>query len=143
MQYRHNSCQILVPSAGGKNKHPYPFVAGSGIVGLKGEDYGLVYYEGNLNNASNLNTIDERIIVAAGRLMTKYPTVAFTSHLADDMDSLYEVVGEVTLTNGKLTLNVTDRNKLDQWFSAAVQKNAVEEPAFDEQPYEAPDMARR
>src|ERR1035437_2667801 len=50
---------------------------GSGIVGLDEEDeHVTIYYEGNVYGAMNLKTFKERIACAAGRLATKYPTVA-------------------------------------------------------------------
>lgn len=131
MKFLHEECSILVPTANAQQQ--YPFVNGSGLVGVKTDDYGVIYYEGNLNGCSNLNTIDDRVIVAAGRLMTKYPTVARTGHLADEMDELYDIVGTVNLVGGKLTLNVTDREKLDAWFQTGqtqqVQNERVSEQA--------------
>lgn len=35
-----------------------------------------IWFEGNLNGAENLNTYFEKILCAAGRLVTNYPTIA-------------------------------------------------------------------
>lgn len=48
----------------------------SGVVGVRDGDGLFVYYEGNLNGASNLNTFEERVSCAAGRMFTNYPTTA-------------------------------------------------------------------
>lgn len=50
---------------------------GSGIVGTPlGKDGVMLYFEGNVYNATNLRTVEERIVCAAGRLFTRYPTAA-------------------------------------------------------------------
>lgn len=59
----------------------------SGIVGRPCKDHFMIYYEGNLNGACNLNTLEEKEQCAAGRLQTKYPTCAFTS-----LDSVEKVL---------------------------------------------------
>ena len=48
----------------------------SGIVGSLGPLGLTIYYEGNLNGASNLMTYEERVVSAAGRMFTGYPTSA-------------------------------------------------------------------
>lgn len=70
--------------------------ANSGIVGVPAEDtveksY-LVYFEGNLYNAQNLKTLEERIKCAAGRLAQEYPTIARGIFPMDEFD----VIGQVS-----------------------------------------------
>jgi len=69
---------------------------GSGIVMLpfnKARRMALIYYEGNLYGADNLKTFNERIQCAAGRAYTKYPTVAFSGVLREDLDQ-FRTIGK-------------------------------------------------
>lgn len=50
----------------------------------------IIYYEGNLYGASNLESYDERIKCAAGRAYTRYPTVAMSGVLDP---SQFDVIG--------------------------------------------------
>ena len=70
---------ILVPKSG---SYVRP-IDGSGIVGSSSEDSGdliRVDFEGNLFGALNLTSFWERIFHAAGRHVTRYPTVAREYH---------------------------------------------------------------
>lgn len=49
---------------------------GSGVVGIPRDGGVLIFYEGNLHGASNLHDWRERVLCAAGRLFSHYPTVA-------------------------------------------------------------------
>ncbi len=69
--------------------------SGSGIVGVQREGGYRLYFEGNLNGAVNLNSLEERIQCAAGRLFTRYPTVAMTYVPQEDAGHLHPI-GEVT-----------------------------------------------
>lgn len=53
-------------------------VPGSAIVsrGALNDGSVLVYYEGNIYNSQNMRKYSERVLHAAGRLATHYPTVA-------------------------------------------------------------------
>jgi len=53
--------------------------AGSAIVGDPTRSHDgliLVYYEGNMYGAANMRKYSERVLHAAGRLATRYPTIA-------------------------------------------------------------------
>jgi hypothetical protein len=59
---------------------------GSGVVGQPQDDgQVLVYYEGNVYNAINLQTFEDRCKHAADRLRTNYPTVAKALLPADQL----------------------------------------------------------
>jgi hypothetical protein len=66
-----------------------------GVVGVQSPVNELMFtvcFEGNLHGAENLNTYEERVKMAADRLMTGYPTVA----RMDDWKASFTVVGEIT-----------------------------------------------
>ena len=75
------SYSILVPV---NFKQTNYISGGSGIVASTEEyldpdkDMIRVYYEGNINQACNLNSLYDRVLVAAGRMHVRYPTVAFS-----------------------------------------------------------------
>lgn len=65
----------------------------SGIVGINKNDGNvLIYYEGNLHGASNLETYEERVKCAAGRMFTRYPTSAMRNANEADLMKVGEVV---------------------------------------------------
>jgi hypothetical protein len=69
---------------------------GSGIVGLSRDNGGvLLYFEGNLHNAENLRTYEERLACAAGRLFTRYPTVAKILLSREDVERELIAVGTI------------------------------------------------
>lgn len=52
-------------------------VAGSAIVGSPAEDDRIMIdYEGNIYNSSNMVSFDNKLLIAAGRHIDHYPTVA-------------------------------------------------------------------
>ena len=69
---------------------------GSGIVGVPQLDASepsfLVYFEGNLYGACNLQELDQRIKCAADRMLRGYPTVARGVFPQDQ----FEVIGQVS-----------------------------------------------
>ncbi len=59
---------------------------GSAIVGTPNDGGRItVYYEGNLYGAENLKTYEEKLLHAADRLRTRYPTVAMRSVTPDQL----------------------------------------------------------
>ena len=85
---------ILVPKVGSMAEKT--IIDGSGIVGVARGDRTTVYYEGNLNGASNLERYSERLVCAAGRLFKTYPTIAMTSYDQEAMNENFVAVGVVT-----------------------------------------------
>lgn len=77
---------IYVPSPGGRVSQ---YVApGSGIVGVADEkrpDRVRIWYEGNLYDAENMRTYKDRLMHAADRAATNYPTVARATVPKDDL----------------------------------------------------------
>ena len=60
---------------------------GSGVVMISHEhhkDIPCIYYEGNLYDAVNLRTYEDRIKCAAGRAHTHYPTIACSAILPEN-----------------------------------------------------------
>ena len=72
---------------------------GSGIVMIEGKQMAIIYYEGNLYGAQNLETYEERIICAAGRAHTRYPTIARSGILPENIDQ-FITVGECYPNHG-------------------------------------------
>lgn len=63
-------------------------VPGSAIVsrGTPDKDgYLLVYFEGNIYNSPAMRRFSQRVLHAAGRLVTRYPTIALANIKRDDM----------------------------------------------------------
>lgn len=86
--------------------------AGSAIVGdptALTEGRVCIYYEGNVYNAENMRYFSERLLHAAGRLTTKYPTVAQAFISLDELDE----VG-VYNTDAKQAL-ISDPETLRAW----------------------------
>lgn len=101
---------IYVPK---KNSRIWATIAkGSGIVGGEGEVPGMVviYYEGNLYNAVNLNSYEERVKCAWGRMRTKYPTTAMAMVPAE------ELIQIGTLDDHDI--NITDQETLRDWLES-------------------------
>ena len=98
--------QVLVPDAGSSAAHRIH--RGSGIVGRAGLSPTIrVDFEGNIYNAENLRTFDQRVQHAAGRLLTGYPTSArstFARHT-------FTVVG--TIRDGVVV--ITDTARVREW----------------------------
>jgi hypothetical protein len=65
---------ILKPKAG--TWADQQIAKGSGIVGVVNGEYVHVSYEGNLYRCENLEKWEQRVMHAADRLATGYPTVA-------------------------------------------------------------------
>lgn len=95
---------ILVPTMRQQCRWSQHVKGGSAMVGFRmnnSEQY-MIYYEGNMYDASNLRTFRDRAIIAYGRLVDAYPTVART--IADI--GLFEVVGEFNGLTMKLDATV-------------------------------------
>lgn len=82
---------------------------GSGIVGSDSDDRELVVidFEGNIYGAENLRTYEQRVMHAAGRQVTKYPTVARKHLSRAGVERDFEIVG--TLDYERLSLNLITR----------------------------------
>jgi hypothetical protein len=84
----YNTSLLYVPRPG---SHAEAVIAkGSAIVGaFEDRQYDsnrtLVYYEGNLYGAVNLNTFEERCDCAHGRMAQRYPTIAMASIENEDL----------------------------------------------------------
>lgn len=87
---------------------------GSGIVGtpLGGSGRVLIDFEGNLYGAENMRTYEERLLHAADRHRTRYPTMA---RMAVRVAELH-LVG--TYDTDTRTLLVTDEAALAAWRDA-------------------------
>lgn len=77
--------------------HLFGIDAGSGIVGSRTANGEIVvlYYEGNRYGAVNLFKFEERIVCAAGRLFTRYPTIAMIGLSSEDVQKHFMPVGRI------------------------------------------------
>lgn len=90
---------------------------GSGVVTADATTERVqVYYEGNRYGAENLRTFEARVFHAAGRLASRYPTVACGVYDRAD----FAVVGTCTFSaDWRLRdLVVTDAPRLAEWMTA-------------------------
>ncbi len=117
---------ILVP----KDTHDIPFniALGSAIVAIPDPDSDgdmTIYYEGNLYNACNLHDIENRLIVAVGRLQDNYPTTAKAWLSANTLEKAFIVVGHfVGDIRGDWRIDIKDKETLNDWAAQYKKKAA-------------------
>lgn len=61
---------------------------GSGIVGVEDGERILLYFEGNRFGYANVVTFADRVMIAAGRMQERYPTIA---RMSVEVDSVRKV----------------------------------------------------
>lgn len=109
---------VLVP-ASPEIATRYGILAKSAIVYAPDSD-GIIYYEGNKYGASNLTRFTERLDVAAGRAIEKYPTVA---KVKIERPHEFTVVGEWDTDTKKLTIFEPEKGRLlDVWLDQALPR---------------------
>jgi hypothetical protein len=91
---------------------------GSGIVAstedfLDPDKMTVVYYEGNIHQACNLNTLYDRVLVAAGRMHVSYPTVAFSVVNKED----YLAVGTFVYDRFDMVINDASLDDVNIWLA--------------------------
>lgn len=94
-KYETFTLDILIP-IGERFRYVLP---GSGIVANptpKANNYRRVHYEGNKNCAVNICTYEDRLLTAAYRLWSNYPTVACMSINEEDL-SEFLIVGSLSV----------------------------------------------
>lgn len=69
------------------------FKVGSAIVGEKEDSHYILHYEGNIYGAGNLETFAGKLICAAGRKATNYPTLALLAVTEAELASEYLIAG--------------------------------------------------
>jgi hypothetical protein len=69
------------------------FKKGSAIVADKEDNHYILHYEGNVHGAVNLETFAGKLVCAAGRKATNYPTLAMLAVTEDEFDQNYLVAG--------------------------------------------------
>jgi len=74
------------------------FKKGSAIVASKEDNHYILHYEGNVYGAGNLQTFAGKLICAAGRKNTNYPTLAMLSVTAGKFAKDYLVAGTFDYT---------------------------------------------
>ena len=104
------SAVVYVPTEEGERR--LGLAPGSGAVGVALGSGVHLYYEGNLYQAANLRTWQERVTCAAGRLFKRYPTVA---------QSFVQTPGELLMPVGVITddyrLEVLDQASVDAFLT--------------------------
>jgi len=109
---------VVVPGSGAKSVVD----PGSGIVALKSEGFYRVYYEGNRFGASNMHSIEGRLIIAASRLLTAAPTIAFHVIAENEFKDCYDIVGNFIYEGRTLTISEGSSKKWSDWVSKYDQK---------------------
>lgn len=93
---------------------------GSGIVMIDNPhmDLSIIYYEGNIYDAVNLTKLEDRIVCAAGRAHTRYPTSAMMGVTTDQLDD-FETVGQCDPENGySVSLDPEKEAIIKEWTQA-------------------------
>jgi hypothetical protein len=101
-----NKLELFVPVSGTTTEKVID--RGSAIVAKPNSN--IFYYEGNRHNAENLVTYEQRVSCAAGRLATKYPTIAFGQFNPAELQS----VGLFDQSAGWV-LSIHDFERLHDW----------------------------
>jgi hypothetical protein len=116
--YKFTTSTLLTPKAGATNEYIAGIKAGSALAAVPLSDNMVaLYYEGNTNDACNLHDMQERIYCAAGRALTKYPTIAVNYMPESAIAELFDVVGSVDVVGERMQINVTNKPLLDAWAS--------------------------
>ncbi len=100
---------------------------GSALVGDPSAARTVVYHEGNVYGADNLRTFAQRLNCAAGRLETRYPTIARISVNNDDLVD----VGTARKDPASLYWIVDDirqLNLLQHWLGCESLREVFEQP---------------
>ena len=111
MNFETNELPIFVPTPDEMERTS--LAPGSAIIGIKYVDEErtqvLCYYEGNIYNACNMETFEDKCMFAAARGVQKAPTVAFSVF---PIESLKQVgVYDYTAFNA----HVTDTEAVEEW----------------------------
>lgn len=126
MNFKFEQCTVVEPrlleGKGAYVTNDLGIKAGSAIVTTGGDTEGdeggiRLYYEGNIYGAENLRDYKERILVAAGRAMTAYPTTAFVYIPKKLYRELFTEVGQVVLLNKRMVVQLNDSSEQNGWAS--------------------------
>lgn len=115
--FKFESCTAYIPAENSTMWKSLGILKGSGIVARQIDDGEMmkVYFEGNAYNACNLNTLEEKIICAAGRLMTNYPTIAFVVVNATDLLEHFVKIGSVELIEKRMRVSIAPEISAVHW----------------------------
>lgn len=91
----------------------------SGIVAEQTEQTVRVYYEGNTIGAANLVDYEDRLLVAAARLINKAPTTAYEVYPVKVFNELFDVFGEYD--HEAKNLHVSEYGTFYQWVNGKVK----------------------
>lgn len=87
--------------------------AGSAIIKARsiGDNRVLVYYEGNVYGAENINRFEDKCMVAAGRAKDRYPTTAMTATALSELID----IGIYDLESNTFELDETYHDVFRDW----------------------------
>lgn len=94
--------------------------AASGIVAHLFEGSCHVYYEGNSYDVTDLKSWHSRMQLAAGRLLTSYPTIARLSLAPEAYKAHFIVVGQYRLSQDTLVIEPGREAQLEAWAGPAL-----------------------
>lgn len=106
--------QVLIP----KPETSTWIANGSGIVASIEGGVARIYFEGNTHLACNLHEVETRLLIAAGRLRDRYPTVAKTSLVEEDLQKHFIIVGLYDLDELHLSIDKQSERLWREWASS-------------------------
>jgi hypothetical protein len=116
---------VLIPRKG----NTFNIDGGSGIVSISDGDTHHVYFEGNRYGAVNLESIQDRIQIAAGRLICRYPTTARIFLDGCALDEHFQIVGNYTYSNKRMSISPESIRDFENWESLYGKPNGSSRPA--------------
>lgn len=106
--------QVLIP----KPETSSWIANGSGIVASIEGGVARIYFEGNTHLACNLHEVETRLLIAAGRLRDRYPTVAKTSLVEEDLQKHFIIVGLYDLDELHLSIDKQSETLWNNWVNS-------------------------
>lgn len=111
MRYASNQLPIFVPK---QSEHGNTsLLPGTAIVGIEvlNEEQGVIrgYFEGNKYGASNIESFEDKCLIAAGRGIQRYPTTAW------DVFEIAELEKVGTYDYDNFRANITNKEAVVEW----------------------------
>lgn len=102
---------VVIP----RKEHQSHIEDGSAIVMQERGEFTNIYYEGNQYGATNMETINGRLQIAASRLLTSAPTVAKMSLTTEMANTLFQKIGQYQYSSNTLNVDSTCLVDIDRW----------------------------
>lgn len=121
---------VVIP----RKEHPSHIEDGSAIVMQEEGEFTYIYYEGNQYGATNMESVNGRLQVAAGRLLTSAPTVAKMVLTNETASTLFQKIGKYQYSSNSLNVAPNCFVDFDLWVRSYKNLNIpfTPEPSRDE-----------